>query len=354
MRRVALALALIVAAVSVLPAQSRGRGSADMASVYVTRMNEALAAYTAGNDNAVAEWLKTREGQTGLSFLERVFGPPATFSKQNAAFLLEVAVATPGTNPRKVTALRLGRQLLLSRTELPGVNANDDRFEILWHEAALGLLQDQPDRPGPLDEYVQAITPRLDAAAQRNVTFDSRIPLAQAISEAALCCRPNVRIDDARAGAPPTFESAIDLFTRASKIPALRDEALIRGGVLQFQTEHAAAALEWLDRVADSKSDQLLHYAQSFTRARAFDELNRADEAVTAYEAARADGPTMQTPAIGLAAALMRAGRTDEGVRIAAQARQLPADAPDLWLQFRKADARYVAGWLEEIRRLRK
>src|SRR4051812_24515058 len=92
---------LVVGLTSAVLAQNRGRGQAPVPSVYLTRMNEALAAYSAGDDNAVTEWLKTREGQAGLSFLERAFGPETAFSRPAAAFLLEVAVAVPGANPRK-------------------------------------------------------------------------------------------------------------------------------------------------------------------------------------------------------------------------------------------------------------
>src|SRR5262245_8499326 len=212
MRLIALGV-LLVTATSALLAQDRRQSQAIVPTVYITRMNEALAAYTAGDDNAVTDWLKTREGQTGLSFLERVFGPPATWSRAKAAFLMEVAVATPGMSPRKVTALQLGCRLFLVRPAAAGVNADEDRFEILWHQAALGCLEDLPARPVPLANYLDAIAMRFDDAAQRHVLVDSRIPLAKAIAESALCCRQGgARIDEARPGGAATFESAIAAF----------------------------------------------------------------------------------------------------------------------------------------------
>jgi tetratricopeptide (TPR) repeat protein len=335
---------------------AQGRGQL-VPSMYITRINEVLADYAAGNDRAVDTWLRTRDGQQGVAFLERVFAPPAAFSRPKAAFLLEVAVWMQGVNPRKIAALNLGRRMFLGRPEPLGVNADDDRFEILWHQAALGLLQDN-DSPWQQQEYLDGLDMRLEDAARRNVKLETRFPLARAIAAGNICCRPvsrNVYVDEQPSTRPrPTFESAVALYTRAAAEPPLRDEAMIRGAALQLLTERPAPALEWLDRAAGKQDDQLLHYAQSFIRARALDLLGRPDEAVNAYQAAREDAPSAQIPAIGLAAALLRAGRADEGVRVAAQARQLPADAPDVWLQFQKADSRFVKGWLEEIRRMRK
>jgi hypothetical protein len=64
--------------------------------------------------------------------------------------------------------------------------------------------------------------------------------------------------------------------------------------------------------------------------------------------------PTAQTPAIGRAAALLRSGQTAEAARVATAARRLPPEAPDPWVEFVKADARFIKLWLAEIRTLRK
>jgi len=87
--------------------------------------------------------------------------------------------------------------------------------------------------------------------------------------------------------------------------------------------------------------------------ARALDLLGQPEASVPAYEAARAEFPTVQTPAIGRAAALLRTGQASDAVRVASAARRLPPDAPDPWATFAKADARFIKLWIAELRTLR-
>jgi hypothetical protein len=63
-------------------------------------------------------------------------------------------------------------------------------------------------------------------------------------------------------------------------------------------------------------------------------------------------GPGAQTPAIGRAAALLRAGRVDDAVVIAEHARRMPTDGEDPLTIFFKVDERFIDQWMVEMRKL--
>jgi hypothetical protein len=359
-RRVRLTTVAIVVLTSVWMAAAPIRSVQKPTPADVARLDQMLAAYSAGDDHAVEDALRTPDGLASLNALTRVFNGTPEWNRMKAAFLLEIVAASSNFLGSRQWAARYGQRLLLARRDPFGFDANDDRFEMLWHQAALGILQGLRQPEAELD-YLDAIEPRLTQASRRGVTADTRFALARAIAAAGVCCPArnepsNLTVIYRGPSRPsaPTFRVAVSLFELAAKEPALQVEALVRGGVLQFQMEHPAGALAWLDRVPADHGDVLLHYSQFLTRARALDALNRAEESAAAYRSARVDYPTAQTPAIGLAAALLRAGATKEAVSVAADARHLPDLPTDPWFEFQKADLRFVAGWLAEIRKLRK
>jgi len=361
MSRRALAISCVVAIsvawpVAAGPVQMRG----PVAIEHVMVLRKALAAYGAGDDVAVEALLRTREGIASTIALDAVFGRPAEWTRTNAAFLAEMAVAAPLSNAGKLGSLRIGRQLAISRATLPGQDPTEDRFEILWHQLAVGILQDFRLYPSQLD-YLDAIAPRFNEAALRGAKLDTRFVLARAIASSGFCCpirndpvRVIIKGGERRLTPRVTFQTAVALFGFAATDPKLAPEALIRGAALQLNEGHYPAALDLLDRVPSDHGDRLLEFARSLTRARALDLLSRPEDSAASYAAAREEFPTAQIPAIGQAAALLRTGHTTEAVRVATEARQLPPDTPDPWADFLRADARFVKDWLAELRTLRK
>jgi hypothetical protein len=160
-----------------------------------------------------------------------------------------------------------------------------------------------------------------------------------------------------------TLADALSQFEVAAREPALRTEALIRGARLLLDNNRGTDALAWLERVPDS-SDHVLAYAHHWTHARFLDSVNRPADAAAAYRQALAFAPGSQVAAIGLAAALQRAGRAEESAKAAADARAMhvvisPADSAtravgDLMHAFDRGDNRFVPQWLGEVRRLRR
>jgi hypothetical protein len=323
------------------------------------RVNQTLAAYTAGDDLAVEHWMSgLRDRSTIAAIVTAVVTPKSAWSRARAAFVLEVAVAVPaGSAILKPNLLQAGLTLVTSRPDPLGSDPVEDRFEVLWHQAALGVAQGTQQFWFQHD-YLDGIGPRFEAARQHGVTLDTRFPLARAIASAGLCCWKRVPGATIQLVAPSerpknTADDAIALFARAADIPALRNEALIRGAVALRAAGRDAEALAWLGRVP-ADTDRALGYMHHMTLARLLDAANRAADAAAAYRTALGFAPLNQPAAIGLSAALLRAGNDEEAVRAAAGARRMPPDPVDQSREFKQADARFVGEWLLEIRRLRR
>jgi hypothetical protein len=324
-------------------------------------IHDVLAAYEGGDDRAVERWVASQQGRSSLPYLETVMLQDTTpWRRAKPAFVLEAVVAMTGTRTlsfRATSLLTAGAAQMVSRPTPIGADPAEDRFELLWHQTAIGLAQ------GLQQYWLQQDLLDIVAQRYRDVTRlieESRIPLARGIAAAGLCCWKRVPGEVVQQVQPSErrhmrVEQAIALFEEAAKIPALRVEALVRGAVLLHKAERNAQALMWFDRVPPHE-DKTLGYVHQLTLGRVLDTTTRAEDAVTAYRAALDYEPSSQLPAIGLAAALMRAGLADEGVAAAAAAKRLAAEkvVTNYESAYQRADARFVAEWLAEIRRLRR
>jgi tetratricopeptide (TPR) repeat protein len=354
------ALACVVALVLSAPgaAQTPARGRSVMSTATLA-IQEAFAAYSGGDDLAVERWLRTPQAVRFVPYLVTALpAEPGTWNRHRAAFFLEVAAGLTPTS-RRLLALAAVRPYVLGRPAAVGADAAEDRFEVLWHQIAIGLAQGLQDYPSQRD-HVLAIQPRFEAAREFGVVLETRFPLARAIATAGMCCRrlSSSAVLIVERSAPelpaPTSDDAIALFEQAATVPALRVESLVRLGVLQHGLNRHVDALATLERVPPGDADHLVGYVQHLTRGRVLDAMSRAADAAEAYAAARAHMPTGQLAGIGLAAALLRSGRADEAARLAIDVRRSPDTNVDVLLEFQRADVRFVGDWLAEIRRLRR
>ncbi len=275
---------------------------------------------------------------------------------------MEIAVSLDRTDPGSVftfTLLRLGRGMFSNRPAI-GADPAGDRFEVLWHQIALGLLQGNGvwfDH----DAYLTAISPRVTKISQVKPPIANRFALARGFNAALQCCatlmspplsRTIVVTGGGLKPAPPADSAvALRLFETAAADPALRVEALVQGAYVESLVGHLRDAIAWLDR-AEPITELPLAYAAAMIRAGVLDRQSQPASAADSYAAAERLAPGVQTPLIGRAAALQRAGRTDEAVAEAVRARQLKEGAGDPWLIFRGGDARFVDAWLLELRGL--
>lgn len=317
-------------------------------------IQDVFAAYDAGDDLAVERWLMTAGTDPHLDYVAPfVTGHPG-WNRARAAFALEILVRRPMRVPELLDA---GRAMVMGRPSPLGRDTLEDRFEVLWHQTALGLAQGAP-RFEWQSEYLAAVVPRFDEARRRGVNLETRLPLARAFAAGLSCCWKPVAGEVVRqipraARAGTTLDAALALFEQAGETAALRAEALVRGAGLLHAAARADQALAWLERVP-AHDDPTVGYLQRLTQGRVLDGFDRPADAAAAYRAALAIEPRSQRAAIGLAAALMRAGAVDEAGRVAADARRMEDDGARRVGEFLRGDQRFVDEWLAEIRTLRR
>jgi len=349
-----LATALVVSVGAVQSPQNRQTVPAVRVPPTVERsILDVLEAYSSGDDLAVEQWLATPAGRSQARYVEPVLAKTAPWSRARAAFILEVTIKQ---STRGATILTAGRTMVIGRPSALGTNAAEDRFEVLWHQAALGLLSSLP-QVSSLVEYINIWSARLEDARTRGATLGSRVALSRAFATAILCCWTRTRGEVVRMFEGPdregmTIESALVQFERAAEAPALAAEARIRGGKLLFDAGRKNDALAWLERVP-AHTDPALGYVQHLTHARLLDP-DRPGDAATSYRTALTFSPRAQLAGIGLAAALLRSGQPEEAARAAEDARRMTDDVAAALPTFNKGDARLVPEWLAEIRRLRR
>jgi tetratricopeptide (TPR) repeat protein len=321
---------------------------------------DAVAAYAGGDNFAAERWLASRATRTYLSYLDLVMTRDTTpWHRSKPMFLLEVATALPtGNTSSRATLLKTGWALLVSRPSVVGVDPAEDRFELLWYQAALGIAQGI-QQYWLQQDLLDIVAARFSTAASQAVLAETRLPLGRGIAAAGLCCWKPVGgevIQQVSSGnrRSVNVEQAVSLFAAAARIPALRIEALIRAGVLLQKMGRPSDALQWLDQVPPHE-DGALAYVQHLTHGRVLDGANRATDAAAAYLNALHYEPSSQLAAIGRAAALLRAGQDDDATRAAEAAMALGSEQVTRFdAAFRQADARFVPGWLSELRKLRR
>ena len=345
--------------VAVTSAQQRGR-PVRVPPAMEQSILAVLGSYTDGDDQAIERWLSTPKlTQSVARYVEAVLTQnKRPWNRSTPAFVLEVATRLMDSTGYAVPdLLKLGWNLMLSRPTPLGADASEDRFELLWHQTALAIAQGLRQYWLQQD-HLDLLRLRFPEPQFREQLIAIRLPLARAIAAGGLCCwkrepgEMNQRVPPSERR-PVTVDEAVRLFSDAAAIPDLHVEALIRGAVLLHKVGRFREALVWFDRIP-VHDDRTLAYVQHFTHGRLLDATDRAADAAAAYRAALDAEPNRQVAGIGLAAALLRAGRVDDAVAVAAEVRQMPGEKLDHDQAFRKADARFVPAWLVEIRKLRR
>jgi hypothetical protein len=227
---------LLVAGASILAApQSRARVPVPGPAAVDKALEDAISVYSAGDDDVVERWMSMAHLSPRVHYtrFEAAMVRPAPWTRARAAFVLEVAVRN-GIGESQLSLI--GRVMVLGRSTPLGADAAEDRFEILFHHVAIGLLQERMSVK-PLDDYVNAVGSRFDEARRRGVALETRIPLARAFTSALVCCwtRSGVlRTFRDLSRSRVTLVDALAQFEEAAREPALRAEALIRGAKLQL------------------------------------------------------------------------------------------------------------------------
>jgi tetratricopeptide (TPR) repeat protein len=364
-----LGVAGIVLATASLSAQTTVTGQKLTPAAIAARRAElqrTLDAYIRGDRTVIGRDIPRRpDALTRAALVNLLSDRHALWQPARVAFALEVAVITSrggaiGDAVGALTFSRLALSLVIARPTPIGSNAVEDRLEVLSEQIVLALMQGLSAWPMH-DDAITAISPRAAQMALLNPPVPSRFALSRAINAAMQCCRSRMSSSgqvisfsiSGRSKTPVLPEDAITMYEVAATEPALKVEALVRAAYLEQLMDRSSQALMRLDR-ASPIADSTLAYAAALIKAGAHDQLGEPDAAAGAYQAAQRLAPNAQVPAIGLAAALQRAGRTDEAVAEAVGARRLPANGFDPWPVFMHADARFIDGWMRDLRALLK
>jgi tetratricopeptide (TPR) repeat protein len=309
-----------------------------------------LDAYSSGDTTAIDRWIAGAGPDRNLLPFGEAMHNAFSNDLRAAAFLLEVAYREP---LRASSFLRLGRSIVVGRPHALGVDRSKDRFELLWHQSAIAVAQTQA-QVAILIESVDAAHHRLAQAQAQGLAVDTRIPLAQAQAAAIGCCWkriPGAAVRSIPAKAKRSIDEALALFRAAATIESSKAEALVRGAALLAGERRYTEALSWLADVP-RHDDTFVAYVQYMTLARVYEQLDRIPEAAAAYANALDRAPNSQSAAIGLAAALIRTGRTEDGWKAATQARRMTEIGEPGLADWERGDARFLPRWLAEIRGL--
>lgn len=242
-----------------------------------------------------------------------------------------------------------GRAMLVGLSSQTNGDVDAVRFEWLWHQTAVGILQRSP--------LVRLQVEYLSFLDALEVDAPSRVPLARAVAAELACCwrarggRPVRNVPPSlRRGR--TLEGAVALYRLAAGQPDLQREALVRLGRVLLDHDRPVEVVGVLQRRPDMSMDTL-SFIGALTLGDALERLDRLQEAAAAYDAALRVEPLSQSAAIGLASVLLRTGQAERAVAVASAGREAgPAADDGRRREFEAYDSRFVEAWIEELRGL--
>ncbi len=288
-----------------------------------------------------------------------------TWEPSRAGLSLELAIGALDRQwPAGAPLLTAAMRQVVGRPAAPGRDAAGDRFESIFHYAALGALLGN----GlwlTAERYVGALDSRISDSPVpgRAVLIDPGWPLMLGwIGEARTA--PIQSGPDERDGLPSlaavgsirrTLERVESRLALATTLPHAPAEARVRRAfVLHRLGRNSEAALELAQVPPGSMDgDKFLRYWRGLIAGRVHEALGSSTEAERAYTDAHAVWPGAQTAPIALASLFERQGRPAEAERWIARVHELPADAIDPWWLYWTGDRRRVTAWLSEIRKAR-
>ena len=120
-------------------------------------------------------------------------------------------------------------------------------------------------------------------------------------------------------------------------------EAEVRWGFFELAQGHADAALMHFDR-AGAPEDLTVRYWLLLLKGRALEQLDRVDDAMTAFRVAMSVAPSAQSAALALAEALVTHHRPVEAAAIVSQSLRVVDRGVDPWVYYATPDGRFWPG----------
>jgi tetratricopeptide (TPR) repeat protein len=352
-------LSRVVAAVVVLALFTSGAGLARQDEDLIQR---AFDAYAAGDEGAIARIVPHRYLQTitGVKRTEReVDRLVDRWSQQRRALLAVFLIELADHDLREWTegawrvAIERGRRMLTGRRSKPGEDAQEDAFEIAWHETALSLVSGLGDPDSLNRVVVEPLRDRVVAVrSTEEQLVDPCIDLARAFVEERRTLADPRTLPDRGPRAVAMYEAVFERKAGSSD-PAHEPrwaEAQVRRAWLLLRLSRHAEAMAALDAVDESVTDSTVRYWRELFRARALEGLGRDEDAARVYGDALGIVPDAQSALTGLASVLTRLGRTTEAEQAATRTLTSAARVRDPWIPYGWGDFRFYRQRLEALR----
>jgi hypothetical protein len=370
-RRLAFSLALVTVSSALTYASTRPLAA--------TSIDQIFAAYAGGDHTVVARSVRLPSDFAPLrldkpSVIDDWLG---AWNQRKAMFVIELAFVASEIAPAKTwPLLAAGRRYVAERPSPPGTPADEDAFERMWHQMALGLLQRHS-----LADYEETYfaTLRKRTATATSSVLPARFALAQGIAQEQRCWNDRPDLDRAGAAVDAVARAAgqdvksrvgvsksmvevarerqeacwtecLNRFTAAAaSTDAAGAEASVRGAWISFQLGKVPDALRMIDGV-EVVDDPTLAYWAGLFRGRIDNALGRHADAERAYRAALAARPDAQSAGVGLALTLFRLNRDAEADAVAVAVRTRATVTDDPWWTYMSGDYRFVDHWIESLR----
>jgi len=367
MRIRTLVIALLVTATAAVFPAARPRAA--------TPFEELWTAYQGGDYDRVARTIRTGVDYSGIVRDLNLTLPSwkASWKPIHAMFLLDlVRVATA---QRWLASFSFGRsaedlidkarEFVTTRPDRIGAKPDLDRFEVLFHRAALAMLQGNLAQAFG-EEYLKKIDKRLSVTggAGTGRLLDTRLALTSALFKEEVLTPDTVarflRSTEASLIIPPvaSLRSDVNLalarFEAATEVPATADEARVRMGFLLHRLGRADQALNAFNAPLAPGVDPVVAYWRSLFKGRALQELGRLDQAVVAFGEARRAWPGAQSPLVALASLHQQLGRRAEALEMVTAVQNLKPTDSDPWWVYWFGDHRLVPDLITELRGLAK
>lgn len=228
-------------------------------------------------------------------------------------------------------------------------------FDRAWQLAALAVLE------GGIDErtlaahlnHAQAFLPEPRLLLARGVADEQSLAPSEVIHAA-----PGTAVSVAQvlAGAEAEHaraaERAIARFRDAEKNDAVRAEAALRLGHVQYELHHDDLALASWSGVEQETKDVALTYLVRLFRGLADEGLGKTADARAAYLSALAISPGAHSAAVRLAALAFRTGHTNESTRLLAGLLENDDPRRDPWWSYYAGDWRFWYARIDRVRAL--
>ncbi len=210
--------------------------------------------------------------------------------------------------------------------------------ELGWYAAGLSLLE----RAAPPDLILRHL-----AHAEARFPGQGRWALLRAVVEEQRAWA-GPRSGDSLVVTAKMQASVAVRYEAAGIHQSVRQEAEVRWGYFELAQGRSDAALLHFDR-AGTPDDAIVRFWLLLFKGRAFEQMNRLDDAVASYRLAMDMAPFAQSAALALSAALVSHHRPAEAAAIVSRSLSVGDQRIDPWIYYATPDGRFWPGIMADL-----